>query len=55
MTLVKIEVAEKRGATRIPTGWGATPDGIETTDPKVELSTVLLQFNRFLHFLSENR
>ncbi|GMT01242.1 hypothetical protein PENTCL1PPCAC_23416, partial [Pristionchus entomophagus] len=33
----KIEVAEKRGATRIPTGWGATPEGIETTDPKVVL------------------
>uniref|UniRef100_A0A1I8ADM1 Malate/L-lactate dehydrogenase n=1 Tax=Steinernema glaseri TaxID=37863 RepID=A0A1I8ADM1_9BILA len=33
----KIEVAEKRGATKIPNGWGADPNGVETNDPKVVL------------------
>uniref|UniRef100_A0A914WA09 Malate dehydrogenase n=1 Tax=Plectus sambesii TaxID=2011161 RepID=A0A914WA09_9BILA len=34
----KIEVVEKRGATKIPAGWGANPEGRETRDPKVVLN-----------------
>lgn len=34
----QIEVVEKRGATKIPAGWGADANGRETRDPKVVLN-----------------
>ncbi|CAD6184452.1 unnamed protein product [Caenorhabditis auriculariae] len=34
----KIEVVNKRGGKRIPSGWGADANGIETHDPKVVLN-----------------
>ncbi|PIO63655.1 malate/L-lactate dehydrogenase, partial [Teladorsagia circumcincta] len=34
----KIEVVDRRGGKRIPRGWGADADGIETQDPKEVLN-----------------